>query len=210
MEHSFIDKYAGLDSIIHRANPGAKLLFSLLFAVSAVLVELPNSEYLLFHSLTVMILIILSRVPLLFVLKRALLVVPFVTFPALAMYLSNSNHDWLLLSTTVLKGMLSAAIFIILVSTTRFTALLDVLRTARIPRPIISTLSFMYRYVFIIMDQGMRMQRAREMRYFGGFYRRQAGVYAGMISTLFIRAYERGERVYNAMLMRGFDEQRRK
>lgn len=210
MEHSFIDKYACLDSIVHRVNPAAKLIFSLVFAASAVLVEPPYSVYLLFHSAAALILIALSRVPMLFVLKRALLVVPFVAFPALAMYLSNSNRDAFFLSTTVLKGMLSASIFIILVSTTRFTALLDVLRAARMPRPVVSTLSFMYRYVFIIMDQGMRMQRARETRYFGGFYGRQAGVFANMISSLFVRSFERGERVYNAMLMRGFDENGRK
>jgi len=66
-------------------------------------------------------------------------------------------------------------------------------------------LSFMYRYLFIVVDEAMRMKQARDSRNFGGGRRWQISTIGNMIGTLFIRSYERGERVYVAMAARGFD-----
>ena len=63
----------------------------------------------------------------------------------------------------------------------------------------------MYRYIFILVDEVMRMTRARDSRSFGGRWLRQIGTVGNMIGVLFIRSYERGERVYAAMMARGFD-----
>ena len=63
----------------------------------------------------------------------------------------------------------------------------------------------MYRYVFVLVDEMLRMRRARDSRNFGGGRRRQLKTIGNMIGTLFIRSYERGERIYAAMLSRGFD-----
>ena len=54
----------------------------------------------------------------------------------------------------------------------------------------------MYRYIFILMDEVMRMRQARDSRNFGGGRQRQVQTVGNMIGTLFLRSYERGERVY--------------
>ena len=65
-------------------------------------------------------------------------------------------------------------------------------------------LSFMYRYIFVLVDEVMRMKQARDSRNFGGRRLWQLRTIGNMIGTLFIRSYERGERVYAAMMARGF------
>ena len=70
-------------------------------------------------------------------------------------------------------------------------------------------LSFMYRYIFILVDEVMRMKQARDSRNFGGSRLWHVRTIGRMTGTLFIRSYERGERVYTAMLARGFSGQSR-
>jgi cobalt/nickel transport system permease protein len=63
----------------------------------------------------------------------------------------------------------------------------------------------MYRYSFILIDEMQRLKRARDSRCFGGRWLWQLKVIGHMIGTLFLRSYHRGERVYLAMLSRGYD-----
>jgi len=65
-------------------------------------------------------------------------------------------------------------------------------------------LSFFYRYVFVLVDEAMRMKRAMDSRSFGGCRMRQMRSVGNIVATLFVRAYERGERIYAAMVSRGF------
>jgi cobalt/nickel transport system permease protein len=70
----------------------------------------------------------------------------------------------------------------------------------------VATISFMYRYLFVLVDEAMRLQTAREARSVGTGRNVvwRARVLGGMIGSLFIRSYERSERIYAAMLARGF------
>jgi len=71
----------------------------------------------------------------------------------------------------------------------------------------IMILSFMYRYLFVMVDEVIRMRQARDSRNFGGKRIWQLKIIGNMVGTLFIRSYERGERVYGAMVARGFEGQ---
>ena len=102
---------------------------------------------------------------------------------------------------------LSILYLIWLTSTTKLANLLSGLEQLRMPRMMIMILSFMYRYLFILVDEVMRMKQARDSRSFGGGRLWQIRTIGSMVGTLFIRSYERGERVYAAMVARGFDGQ---
>lgn len=109
------------------------------------------------------------------------------------------------LGNILVKAWLSVLSLVLLISTTSITGLLDGLERMRMPRVLIMILSFMYRYIFILVDEVMRMKQARDSRSFGGGRLWQIRTIGRMTGTLFIRSYERGERVYTAMLARGFD-----
>jgi cobalt/nickel transport system permease protein len=109
----------------------------------------------------------------------------------------------------VIKAWLSIISLILLTSTTRMVHLLRGLERLHMPRVMVMILSFMYRYLFVLVDEVMRMKQARDSRGPGGGRLRQIRTVGSMIGTLFIRSYERGERVYAAMTARGFDGQTR-
>jgi cobalt/nickel transport system permease protein len=222
MKHGFLDKYSDRDSPIHRLDPRGKLLATLAFIAAVVLT--PAGSWLAYglYFTIIAILIALSRVPVIYIFKRSLLIIPFVLLVAIFIpffkegEVAGSYNLWLwqvsvthsglqIMYNILAKAWLSILSLILLTSTTRFSNLLKGLEQLRLPKVIVMLLSFMYRYIFILVDEVMRMRQARDSRSFGGRRLRQIGVMGNMIGTLFIRSYERGERVYAAMMARGFD-----
>jgi len=119
---------------------------------------------------------------------------------------SVTQSGLLILANVMAKAWLCIFSLILLSATTKLTDLLKGLQQLGIPRVIILILSFMYRYIFVLVDEMMRMRQAWDSRNFGGSRLYQLKTIGNMIGTLFIRSYERGERVYAAMLSRGFDD----
>lgn len=112
----------------------------------------------------------------------------------------------------VLKSWLSVQAALLLTYTTPFSSIVDALRALRLPGIIVNIISFMYRYLAVLMDEAGRMSRGRQARSAaapkgrsGGSIRWRARVTGSMVGSLFIRSYERSERIYAAMLARGFD-----
>ena len=87
--------------------------------------------------------------------------------------------------------------------TTDFSALLEALRRARLPGALINSLGLLYRYLFVLGDEGSRMMRARNSRHLGRILLREPAVLGGMVGTLWIRSYLRSVRVAHAMEARG-------
>ena len=78
------------------------------------------------------------------------------------------------------------------------------LKAARVPALLVTTLSLMYRYMFVLLDEGQRMRRARLSRTFTGRRARSWRARASVLGQLFIRSSERAERIYGAMCARGW------
>ncbi len=226
MKHSFLDQYSQRDSAIHRLDPRTKLVTTLFFIVAVVLTPPNRWQAFALYFFLIATLILLSRVPVLYVLKRSLVIMPFVLLIAIFIpffkegEVAGSYNIWLWQVTVTYSGLqvfwnilakawLSILSLILLTSTTRFSHLLRGLEKLRLPRVMTMILSFMYRYLFVLVDEVMRMKQARDSRSFGSRRWRQLRTIGNMIGTLFIRSYERGERVYAAMTSRGFDGQTR-
>jgi cobalt/nickel transport system permease protein len=93
---------------------------------------------------------------------------------------------------------------VLLTSTTPFAALLQLLRGIHTPALLVTVLALMYRYLFVLVDETERMQRARRSRTFvPGRARAWSGA-AALIGQLFVRSTERAERIYAAMCARGW------
>lgn len=135
-------------------------------------------------------------------LLRLLLIEPFVVGIALLALLRPGG--WPLFLSILTKSSLCLAAMVLLTATTRFSDLLAVLWKVRVPALLVTTLALMHRYLFVLVDEMERMQRARRSRTFvagrSSVWRSSAQV-AGQ---LFVRASERSERVYLAMCARGW------
>jgi len=222
MKHSFLDQYSDRKSFVHKLDPRTKFVAVLAFILAVTLIPPTRWPTYAVYFFLIATLILLSRVPILYVLKRSLVIMPFVLLIAIFIpffkegEVAGSYNMWLwqvsvtysglqVLWNTLVKAWLSILSLVLLTSTTRITSLLEGLEQLRMPRVMVMILSFMYRYIFVLVDEVMRMRQAMESRNCGGSSLRQLRTIGNMIGTLFIRSYERGERVYTAMLARGFD-----
>lgn len=210
MKHSYLDRYSNLNSPIHRADPRLKILVALFFVLSILLTNSGNLLEFALYGLIIASLVIISRIPPLFILKRSLMIIPFIVLISLFLLfdrtgLSAEYSGKVLFRGIVIKSYLAIVVLTLLSSTSTFPSLLQGLQRLKISKVFILLLSFMYRYIFILVDEAMRITRGKRSREFGAGKWRQIKSTASLIGILFIRTYERGERVYSAMCSRGFD-----
>jgi cobalt/nickel transport system permease protein len=105
----------------------------------------------------------------------------------------------------VVKGTLGVLSAVVLSTSTTARELLRGLEKLHLPKLMVQIAAFMLRYVNVISDEMERMKVARESRGFIATGIKHWKVLATAAAALFIRSYERGERVHLAMLSRGFD-----
>jgi cobalt/nickel transport system permease protein len=139
---------------------------------------------------------------------------PILTWPLGPWYLTVTDAGLIRFLSIVMRSWLSVQMAILLTATTQFPDLMHALRHLHVPQILVAVISFMYRYLFVLADEVMRLLRARESRSArlpgyrsGGSLPWRARVAGNMAGQLFVRSYERSDRVYNAMLARGYDGQ---
>ena len=158
----------------------------------------------------------MSKIPLLVLFKRALIEVPFVFFALLMPFFGTGEkfsifglmvyREGALAGTSiVVKGTLGVLAAVILSTTTTAREILRGLEKLKLPAIMVQIASFMLRYINVISDEMERMKVARESRGFIATGIKHWKILATAAAALFIRSYERGERVHLAMLSRGFD-----
>jgi cobalt/nickel transport system permease protein len=103
------------------------------------------------------------------------------------------------------KALLGVLSMIILSSTTTFAEMVSGFERLRTPKIFILIVSFMYRYSFVFADELRRMRRAMAARNYRARWLWNVPTLGYMLSALFLRSYSRGERVYVAMLSRGYE-----
>ena len=189
-------------SAIHRLPAALKLAVALGIIVGTVL--MPAQEAIWFAGTAVFLVCValLSRISTLFLLKRLVLLSPFVLGVALVnAFQPDARGNWL---TVAERGALCLATVVLVSNTTPFSKTLRVLKTIRVPTLLITTIALMHRYLFVLADESERMRRARASRTFKRQRRFQWQTLSTVVGQLFIRASERAERIYDAMCARGW------
>jgi cobalt/nickel transport system permease protein len=230
-----LDTYRPGASFVHRLDARVKLLLAMLFIVATALT--PDGAWLAYVLLAGLALgvTVTSRLGVGFVQRRAALALPF-ALAALTVVFSTPGQSLLAMRvfgwdvaltdaglvrfvSILLKSWLSVQVAVILTASTPFPALLQAMRSLRVPKVLVATLGFTYRYAFVIGDEALRMRRARaarsgvlsgstelaEVPSSGGSVFWRARVTGGMVGSLFLRSIERSERIYDAMVSRGYD-----
>ncbi len=217
--HHFLTDARFGTSPIHRLDPRAKLVGFL--GLTIVVVSTPPGALWAFalYAAVLLFLLGLSRLPLGFVLRRTLIIVPFVLTVAVFLPFLHegaggsshlggvriSNAGLLVLWNVAAKALFGVVSMIVLVSTTSFSELIAGLEGLHVPRIFTLIASFMYRYSFLFVEEYRRMRRAMEARSYRGRWLGDAPLLGHVLSSLFLRSYARGERVYVAMVSRGYD-----
>ncbi|MDD2556132.1 MAG: cobalt ECF transporter T component CbiQ [Syntrophaceticus sp.] len=221
--HVHLDEFTHFESPFHRFDPRVKIVSCLILLVMVVTLKSPVG--LAAALFAICLLIMVSHLPVGRILKRVGIIIPFVIAiglflpviqPGTPLYSFDLNLFTLNVTYEGLQGsilfflrIICAALLIILVTfTTPFHVLLRSLSDLRIPQIFTHLIQFTLRYFFVLYDEILRMRRARRSRNFELgktiWSRRTLSTIGGLIGVLFIRSYERGERVYYSMMSRGF------
>jgi len=200
---------------LHGLAPQCKLLATLLFVFTVV--ATPKEQFWAFgvYGVLVVAAALVGRVPLLHIARRLVIEVPFLLFALLLPILGRSPRVEVLgLSLSqpglwaawniVVKGTLGVAATAVMASTTSIPHILHGLERLRVPRTLVAITAFMIRYGDVITDELRRMRIARESRGAQASWTGHARAVATSAGALFVRSYERGERVYLAMSSRGY------
>ncbi len=211
-----IDRFAHLESPLQRWDPRLKLfsLGILIFAI-ALLKTIPLA--LTAFSLAI-VLLALSRLPLHFVAQGvkwvALFLLPFfiimpLTYPGESTaHLLGITFAWEGLRLATLIVFKALAIILIVYSvfgSSRFDVTMIALQRLKCPPLLVQMLLFTYRYIFVLLAEMKRMDIAMKARGFvkrGDLYTMR--MLGGFIGTLIVRSFERTERIYKAMLSKGY------
>lgn len=219
MHHSHIDRFSQGDSPVHRLDARAKLLAVIAYA--AVLISFDRYAVMVLSPLAILPLAMLwlGRVPAAFALRRVVVLSPFIAMLALLSPLyDHSLHEvalgpwrlapaggWLTAADIAIKFALGVLAMTALMSTTPFATLLEAMRLGGVPKLLVMQLGFLYRYLFVLLDEAMRIRRGRDFR--GGARapaRRRLAAVGGIIGSLFVRTLDRSDRIHVAMCARGY------
>lgn len=205
MQVDFLDRYSRGNTVVHRLDARLKLLLAVAFVTSVV--TTPGNWWPLFvlEASAVWVVYLFALLPWQYLAMRLLAMLPFLLMLAAAVPLSRGlEGGWDLAAVLLVRSLISLTIMITLVATTPFSRLLTALARLRVPQVLISILAFMYRYLFVLVDELDKMRRAKLARTFYPSLWWELRLTANFVGILFIRAFERAERVYAAMCARGW------
>lgn len=211
----YLDTLAQGDTWLHRLDPRAKLLTTLLYIITVVSFNKYTVTGLLPFVLYPVVLISVGDLPVSNLLNKLLLVAPF----ALLIGLFNPLIDhsvqlhagpwkitggWISFFSLLIRFTLTVGTVLVFISLTSFNGLCFALERFRVPSVFIMQLLFLYRYLFVLMEEALRMSRARTLRSSGSSATGMR-VYGSLIGHLLLRTLNKAERIHLAMRCRGFD-----
>ena len=209
-----LDLMATANTAVHRLDARAKVLVTLGFILAVVSLGKYELGALFPFFLYPAVTMALGNLPPRYIARKVVMVLPF----ALMVGMFNPLFDqtvllrfgplgisggWLSYASIVVRATLTVSAALILVAVTGFPAICQALDRLGMPRIFTVQLLFLYRYLFVLTEEGGRTARARELRAFGGKGLRLHS-YGSLIGHLLLRTWLRAERIHLAMLARGF------
>jgi cobalt/nickel transport system permease protein len=207
--------YLDRASRLHRLPPEVKIVAVVAFTI--VVVATPRQHLWAFGAYAMLLVPVaaLGRVPPWWLLKRATIELPFVLLAVVLPFAGAGERvTWLGMSLSVdglygawnivAKGTLGVLASLLLAATTPMRDLITGLDRLRCPQIVVQIATFMLRYLDVIGAEARRMHIARLSRGYDPRFVWQIRAFAASVGTLFLRTFERGERVYLAMVSRGY------
>jgi cobalt/nickel transport system permease protein len=214
-ELGWLDQFSQRDTPVHRVDPRAKVIATFVFLVCVVSFDKYDVLGLIPFVIFPVVLLSESGMPYRELGKRLLVAAPF----ALLVGVFNPLLDqevvgyigpiavtggWVSYVSIIVRFLLTASMALILIATTSMTGVCAALERLGVPDVFTTQLLFLYRYLFVLAEEAMRLSRARSLRSFHG---RGMGlkIYGNMLGHLLLRAIARAQRIFDAMQCRGFD-----
>ncbi len=210
----YLDTLSYKDTFVHRLDPRIKILVSFIFILFVV--SFPKYEIagLMPFFIYPVFLLTAGDIPLRAIAKKVLFISPFALFIGIFNPLLDTDviltpfgisvtGGWISFFSIIVKFILTVSTALLLIAVTSFLGICEGLERLKFPRLLVIQLLFLYRYLFVLLEEALRILRAREARSFGK-RGKEIKTFIRLISILLVRTVERAERIYQAMLSRGF------
>ena len=223
MNANTFDRYLERASAVHRLDPRVKVVVALAFIIAVAL--LPDGAWMAFTVAfaLVMAATLAARLSPWLVIRRSLLGLPFLLAAVTVLFIPGrviwtgplgleiTDAGLARFLSIVARSLVSIQAAVLLTAATRFPDILHALRHLRVPAVLVAIIAFMYRYLFVLVEEVERLLRARAARSArlpgargGGSLGWRASVAGHMAGQLLVRSLDRSDRVYQAMLARGY------
>ncbi|CUS05656.1 Cobalt ABC transporter, inner membrane subunit CbiQ [Candidatus Promineifilum breve] len=223
MNATSFDRYLARASVVHRLDPRVKVVVALAFIAGVAL--LPDGAWAVYGAAVALVLAVAvaARLSPWLVVRRSLVGLPFLLAAVTVLFIPGrivlagpwgldvSDAGLLRFGSIVGRSLISLSAAVLLTATTRFPDVLHALRHLRVPAVLVAIIAFMYRYLFVLVEEVERLLRARASRSArpvggggGGSLGWRAGVAGHMAGQLLLRSLDRSDRVYAAMQARGY------
>ncbi len=210
-----MDTLASGSTGLHHLDPRAKLITTLLFIITVVSLGKYEISMMIPFVIYPVAMVVGADLPVLYLLKKILLVSPFAvligifnplldTRPLLDLGFLSLSGGWVSFFSILIRFALTVGAALILICLTGFNGVCMALEKLKVPAPFVVQLLFLYRYLFVLVEEASRMIRARSLRSFdsGGM---RFKVFVPLLGQLLLRTLDRAQRIHLAMLCRGFD-----
>jgi cobalt/nickel transport system permease protein len=202
MRHDFIDRFSRINSPIHCQRTSIKVVIAFILVICTVMLPISLILYFVIVLFILIVIAAISKIPKGFLAKRLVLLEPLVLgISTLTLFQPGGGSVFI---TIVVKSSICLLTMILLSNTTPFSELLFFMKKLHVPPLFITILALMYRYLFVLIDEAEKMQRARESRTFSSKRTQVWNARVTLIAQLFVRSTERAERIYSAMCARGW------
>ncbi len=205
MRADIVEAAPVLDSPLDRLDARLKVVLTLVFVIAVVVTPIRLWGVYVLEATLVLFAYGLGRRPWRTLLARLGVVLPFLILIAGSVVLARAlQGGWALGGQVLIRALLALTATITLVVTTPFPRILAALDRLHAPTMLLSILAFMYRYLFVLVEELSKMRRAKLARTFRRDLSTEVRLLANFVGILFVRAFERAERVHAAMQARGW------
>jgi cobalt/nickel transport system permease protein len=209
-----LDQLAEQKSIIHRLDPRVKVLTTLLFIIYVISFDKYEVSRLLPFFIFPALLVGIADLPFKYLLRKLVLVSPFVLFIGIfnpfldreVLWHIGSlpiTGGWLSLTSILLRFILTVGAGLLLIATTGFPAICMAIEKLGAPKIFAVQLLMLYRYLFVLIEESIRMMRAYTLRAFTK-KRIRYPIFKQLLGNLLLRTLDRAQRIHMAMLSRAF------
>ena len=210
-----MDTLASGSTCLHRLDPRAKLITTLIFIGTVVSLGKYEISMMIPFVIYPVAMVVSADLPVLYLLKKILLVSPFAlligifnplmdTAPLVQIGFLTLSGGWISFFSILIRFVLTVSAALILICLTGFNGVCMALEKLKVPAPFVVQLLFLYRYLFVLIEEASRMIRARSLRSFDSG-RMQFKVFVPLLGQLLLRTLDRAQRIHLAMCCRGFD-----
>jgi cobalt/nickel transport system permease protein len=211
----YMDELSNKNTLVHRLDPRAKIIVSVFFIFTVLSFSRYEISALISYFAFPIFLLVSGELPAGYLTKKILIISPIVILIAIfnpffdretifVLAGVEISAGWVSFVSILIRFFLTAGSILILIASTGFYEICMALERMGVPAIFVMQLLFLYRYIFVLLDEGSRMVRAHALRSFSD---KHMGIktFGSLVGNLLLRTVDRAEIIHSAMLARGFD-----